>query len=155
MDEPNESFGLRLRRSRKARDLTQEQLAERVSCSRYTIRKIEADERRPSRRLAERLLHRLEIPIPERDAFIAAARGLRLSSPEVDPTTPSDGGGDAAGDRPPPWVGRGDDYRLLCSLLQRLGGGRGHVALVEGEPGIGKSRSRWPRRGPRRWTGRP
>jgi len=55
------SFGYWLRRRRKALDLTQEALAQRVSCSGFSIRKIEADERRPSRPLAERLAASLAI----------------------------------------------------------------------------------------------
>jgi tetratricopeptide (TPR) repeat protein len=47
------SFGYWLRRRRKALDLTQEALAQRVSCSGFSIRRIEADERRLSRQLAE------------------------------------------------------------------------------------------------------
>src|SRR5687768_12242117 len=48
------SFGRWLQRRRKALDLTQEELAQRVACAAETIRKIEADVRRPSRQIAER-----------------------------------------------------------------------------------------------------
>ncbi len=48
MDTSN-SFGYWVRRRRKALDLTQEELAERVGCAVITLRKIEADERRPYR----------------------------------------------------------------------------------------------------------
>lgn len=43
------TFGQWLRRSRKARDLTQTALARQVSCALSTIRKLEADELRPSK----------------------------------------------------------------------------------------------------------
>jgi TolB-like protein/DNA-binding XRE family transcriptional regulator/Tfp pilus assembly protein PilF len=79
LDERSSSFGYWLRRRRKALDLTQEALAGAVACSRYTIRKIEADERRPSRRLAERLAERLAIPGEDRAAFVAAARALHAT----------------------------------------------------------------------------
>ena len=82
MDERGErtsSFGYWLRRRRKALDLTQEELAKRVSCSRFAIRKIEADERRPSRALAERLADRLAVPAEERAAFLDAARALQAT----------------------------------------------------------------------------
>ncbi|HEV8107181.1 MAG TPA: helix-turn-helix transcriptional regulator, partial [Burkholderiales bacterium] len=62
MEERAHGFGYWLRRRRKALDLTQEALARAVSCSRFAIRKIESDERRPSRRLAERLAEKLGIP---------------------------------------------------------------------------------------------
>src|SRR5215208_3118696 len=53
--EGNASFGYWIRRRRKALDLTQDELARQVGCALSTIRKIEADERRPSRQVAERL----------------------------------------------------------------------------------------------------
>jgi len=43
------SFGYWIRRQRKALDLTQQVLAERVGCSVAAIKKIEGDERWPSR----------------------------------------------------------------------------------------------------------
>ena len=49
------SFGVWVRRRRKALDLTQDALARRVGCALSMIRKIEADERRPSRQIAELL----------------------------------------------------------------------------------------------------
>jgi len=74
--EQTHSFGYWLRRRRKALDLTQEALAQRVYCSGFTIRKIEADERRPSRHLAERLAVSLAVPEDERRDFLDAARAL-------------------------------------------------------------------------------
>jgi hypothetical protein len=56
------SFGYWLQRRRKALDLTQEQLAQRVGCAPGTIRKIEADERRPSEQLGERHRQRPRAP---------------------------------------------------------------------------------------------
>ena len=143
-----DSFGLRLRRLRKALDLTQEQLADGVSCSRYTIRKIESDERRPSRHLAQRLLQRLAVPGAERDAFLAAARGLRAAAQTPGPpglqllsasaariaASPPAAGAAA------PFVGRHAEVARLHTLLAEAAAGGGHVVLVEGEPGIGKSR---------------
>jgi len=49
------SFGYWLRRQRKALDLTQQVLAERGGCSLAAIKKIESDERRPSRQITERI----------------------------------------------------------------------------------------------------
>jgi uncharacterized delta-60 repeat protein len=82
------SFGHWLQRRRKALDLTQEQLAQRVGCAAETLRKIEADVRRPSRQIAERLAEALEIPELERAVFIKAARAElavdRLKPPTQD-----------------------------------------------------------------------
>ena len=49
------SFGYWIRRQRKALDLTQQALADRIGCSLAAIKKIESDERRASRQIAERL----------------------------------------------------------------------------------------------------
>jgi WD40 repeat protein/transcriptional regulator with XRE-family HTH domain len=82
------SFGRWLQRRRKALDLTQEELAQRVGCAAETLRKIEADVRRPSRQIAERLAEALEIPEEDRAAFVKAARAElavdRLKSPTQD-----------------------------------------------------------------------
>ena len=43
-----DSFGNWLKRKRKALDLTQAELGDQVGCSAAAIRKIEAEERRPS-----------------------------------------------------------------------------------------------------------
>src|SRR6266511_2659893 len=72
--EPISSFGFWLRRRRKALDLTQDELARQVGCAIGTIKKIETDERRPSKQLAERLADCLEIPATERADFLKAAR---------------------------------------------------------------------------------
>ena len=140
MEQSTHSFGYWLRRRRKALDLTQEELAQTVSCSRFAIRKIEADERRPSRRLAERLAEKLGIPESERAAFLDAARALRAAE-----RLPLDRQPLLAAPAPAPeeavrFVGRANEYGLLVALLARLTGGTGHVVLLEGEPGIGKSR---------------
>ena len=68
------SFGTWIKRRRKALDLTQQELAERVGCSVSLIFKIESDERRPSRQIAELLAQHLEIPPDQRDLFLKVAR---------------------------------------------------------------------------------
>ena len=75
--ETSASFGYWMRRQRKALDLTQQALADRVDYSVATIKKIEADERRPSRQMAERLADYLAIPSDRRERFIESARGVR------------------------------------------------------------------------------
>jgi len=73
------SFGEWIRRRRKALDLTQDALAGRIGCSVATIRKIEADERRPSRQVAELLAKVLDIPPTDHDLFLKVARGERAT----------------------------------------------------------------------------
>ncbi len=69
------SFGYWLRLRRKSLDLTREALADRVGCSAATIRKIEAEERRPSAQIVDRLAAIFEIPAEEQAAFLRFARG--------------------------------------------------------------------------------
>jgi transcriptional regulator with XRE-family HTH domain len=68
------SLGLWIKRRRKALDLTQDELAQRVGCSLSLIHKIEADARRPSREIAALLAEKLELPDDEQIAFIQVAR---------------------------------------------------------------------------------
>lgn len=75
------SFGEWLKRQRKATGLTQQQLAEQVSCSTITLRKMEAEERRPSAQIVERLAEIFNIPKNERSAFLRFARGDWRSGP--------------------------------------------------------------------------
>src|SRR3954467_170256 len=89
------SFGDWIRRRRRALDLTREALAGQVGCAVVTIRKIETDERRPSRQIAARLAECLLIPEQERAAFLQAARAElavdRLTLPPLPTGTPPAG----------------------------------------------------------------
>jgi tetratricopeptide (TPR) repeat protein/DNA-binding XRE family transcriptional regulator len=79
------SFGTWLRRRRKTLDLTQVELARRVGCSLQMIKKLEADERRPSPQMAVRLAECLEVAEGERPLFLRVAAGdsgaFRLEPP--------------------------------------------------------------------------
>ena len=141
MPQATASFGQWLRQQRKALDLTQEALGKLVSCSPHAIRKIEADERRPSRRLTDRLGEHLRISSIDQPAFFAAARGVlaQLSTPvQADVelcATPTD-----AAPAPMPFVGRVAQERILRTRLAQLPSHRGRTVIVEGEAGIGKTR---------------
>lgn len=74
---PVDSFGAWLRRRRKALALTQAQVAERAGCTAATIRKIEADVRKPSWQLADLLATALAVPDEQRMAFLHAARQVQ------------------------------------------------------------------------------
>ncbi|MEO8120890.1 MAG: AAA family ATPase, partial [Rhodoferax sp.] len=155
MNEQSNSFGYWLRRRRKALDLTQDALAQKVSCSTAAIKKIEAEERRPSRGLAQRLAEHLAIPAQEREAFLQAARRLLASDRfPLDALPIETKRAAAVGDAPvqvgdalaavadqkSPFVGRNNEYGQFLGLLARLTAGTGQVVLIEGEAGIGKSR---------------
>lgn len=68
------SFGTWIKRRRKALDLTQGELAQRVGCSLSLVFKIESDERRPSRQIAELLARHLDIPPDQHALFLQVAR---------------------------------------------------------------------------------
>src|SRR5262249_26507324 len=88
------TFGPMLKALRRARDLTQEQLAEQVACSVETIKKIEASRLRPSQQLAALLADALDVAAAERPAFLAAARAAPQS--ELRGAAPPRGRGVAA-----------------------------------------------------------
>lgn len=82
-DEP--SFGVWLRRQRKSHDWTQAELAQRVGCALGTVRKLETDEARPSKQLAERMAHILGIAGEDVAPLVAFARGSADAPPAIRP----------------------------------------------------------------------
>jgi predicted ATPase/transcriptional regulator with XRE-family HTH domain len=72
------SFGNWVKRRRKALDLTQRELAQRVGCSLSLIFKLESDERRPSREVAVLLARHLEIPLEQQELFLKVARQEKM-----------------------------------------------------------------------------
>ena len=79
------SFGYWVRRRRKALDLTQADLGRLVGASAAMIRKIEAEERRPSRELADLLAKHLAVSAAERESFLRAARDIATVESLVPP----------------------------------------------------------------------
>jgi predicted ATPase/class 3 adenylate cyclase/DNA-binding XRE family transcriptional regulator len=75
------SFGEWLRRRRKALGLTQEQLAQQINCSTSALRKLEAEERRPSEQMAKQLAEVFSIAPSERASFLKFARGTWEAAP--------------------------------------------------------------------------
>jgi transcriptional regulator with XRE-family HTH domain len=118
-------FGRWLQKRRRALGLTQEELAQRVGCSAATVRKIEADERRPSERVAERLMMSLQIEDDERPHFLRFARGGWSDDPltpaSVEPLPAfvrrSPAGNLSA--QLAPLVGRQQEVETVCDLLRR------------------------------------
>jgi predicted ATPase/transcriptional regulator with XRE-family HTH domain len=136
------SFGYWLRLKRKALDLTREGLADRVGYSAATIRKVEAEERRPSAQMVERLAEILDIPQDERAAFLRFARGDWKYAPNERPSiVPS-----AIGSNDLPalhnlpaqltsFVGR---QKEIAEIKQHLGASR--LVTLTGPGGTGKTR---------------
>jgi predicted ATPase/transcriptional regulator with XRE-family HTH domain len=89
--ETETSFGALISRRRKALGLLQKELALQVGCSVAGLQKIERDERRPSRAMAERLAEALDVHADERAMFVLVARGERLIErllPVAEPIVP-------------------------------------------------------------------
>ena len=143
------SFGYWVRRQRLALDLTQAALAQQVGCAPITIRKIEADERRPSRQMAERIAQCLAISDDEHETFVAAALGeqavdaLPLAQAPVVQRAPATGPGwmpaKGAEGAESGFVGRERELALLEGQLARVLEGEGRVVFVAGEAGQGKT----------------
>lgn len=137
------SFGYWVRRQRKALDLTQKALARRAACSGAMIRKIEADERKPSTELAEQLAEALAVPAGRREAFVAAARGLApvADLPLPDKPLPAAATRAQPADQLPspvtPFLGRQEELALLN---EQLAAEDTRLLTLTGAGGAGKTR---------------
>lgn len=145
MSQATTTFGQWLRGRRKAVDLTQEQLAERIGCSLGTIRKIEAGERRPSRQVADLMADHLKVPTEERRAFVEFARGLgdapsyveELSSEATLMEQPYRRTPTNLPAQPTAFVGREKELAIVRSMFWKAGV---RLVTLAGPPGIGKTR---------------
>lgn len=70
------SFGVWLRKQRRALDLTRRAFAKQVGCAEVTLRRIEAGTLKPSKELAGLILDKLDTPKAEWPQWISFARGL-------------------------------------------------------------------------------
>ncbi|MFN8492201.1 MAG: AAA family ATPase [Caldilineaceae bacterium] len=138
--EPIVSFGYWVRRRRLALDWTQATLAHQVGCSAVMIKKIEADERRPSRQLAKLLAAGLQIPEAEQLAFVQAALGEELvehlhTAPSALPPR-----GEPKHNLPAqatPFVGRTTELAQISALLADS---TCRLLTLVGPGGVGKTR---------------
>ena len=133
------SFGNWVRRQRKALDLTQQELAQRVGCSVSAILKIEADERRPSRQVAELLAKHLQMPADQTELFLRVARKEKTAdslgeisvstqlSPPLTSHIPSSLG---------PLIGRDTELAEITRLVQET---HCRMLTLTGQGGIGKT----------------
>jgi predicted ATPase/DNA-binding CsgD family transcriptional regulator len=131
------SFGRWIKLRRVALGFTQGELAKRLGCAAVTVRKIEADERRPSERLATRLAQQLQLARDEAEALLACARAggpppspevrVALLLPQVSKEIPK---------TLTPLVGR-EPEAAACALLLS---GDARLLTLTGPGGIGKTR---------------
>jgi predicted ATPase/transcriptional regulator with XRE-family HTH domain len=145
--DPEVSFGAWVTRQRKALGLTREQLAQCAGYSVSALRKIEGDERRPSRQMADLLAACLQVPPDRHPTFVQVARGhLRVErlAAVAGTTAPGLVPGDELPQPAPrlptpptPLIGREAELselaRLLCDPQCRL-------LTLAGTGGIGKTR---------------
>ena len=138
------SFGYWVQQRRQVLDLTRPELARRVGCSPVTIKKIERDERRPSRQIANLLADHLVIPDPDRDKFIRMARGefvaSTISSLELISLPAFLRMPDAPAKREDgPLVARESELAQLETHLRTALDGKGGIIFITGEAGNGKT----------------
>ena len=139
------SFGNWVRKRRKALDLTQQELASRVGCSPSLVFKIESDERRPSRQIAELLAEKLEIPADQHTLFLKIARQEKSTSsldalPPLSPIEPVTHPKPKPGNLPvppTPLVGRENEVSVIIHQLLEPAC---RLLTLTGPGGIGKTR---------------
>lgn len=145
------SFGTWVRRRRKALDLTQQELAKQIGCSPSLIFKIESDERRPSRQMAELLAEKLDVPAEQRPLFLKTARQEKspdsldvipplsqlASSPEGEAVPPPKPAHSHLPVSPTPLIGREHELNLIPKQLHEPSC---RLLTLTGPGGIGKTR---------------
>jgi predicted ATPase/DNA-binding XRE family transcriptional regulator len=134
------SFGIWIKRRRKVLDLTQADLAQRVGCSVSAIVKIEADERRPSRQVAELLAQHLEIPSDQRELFLKVARQEKAADILGEQPFPSQHAVRLASHlplSPGPLIGREFELAEITRLMEDS---KCRLLTLTGAGGIGKTR---------------
>lgn len=138
------SFGEWVQQRRLALDLTRPALARLVGCAPVTLKKIERDERRPSRQIAALLATHLVIPEHDREKFLQMARGefvaTALASPDLVSLPPFLWGTTETATRHlPPLVAREEELAQLDGKLNAALVRKGMITFITGEAGDGKT----------------
>jgi predicted ATPase/transcriptional regulator with XRE-family HTH domain len=138
------SFGEWLKQRREQLRLTQRELASTSHCSVAMIKKIEADERRPSPELARLLALALKLPDSDQERFVEVACGdrpvdfLPQSQPQVtfSPTSPIHAPVSLPNSTTP-FIGRAGE---LIEIAERLAEPNCRLLTLVGPGGVGKTR---------------
>lgn len=127
------SFGYWLHQRRRALDLTQQELADRVGCARITLRRIENDAIKPSKALALILFEKLGISEPERARWVDFARGRSPlpSSLPIPPQQPRTNLPAALTS----FIGREKEQEDVTKLIRKH-----RLVTLTGSGGVGKTR---------------
>jgi predicted ATPase/DNA-binding XRE family transcriptional regulator len=134
------SFGEWLKRQRGARGWTQKQLALQLNCSISALRKMEAEERRPSAQVIQRLAEIFEIPQDEHKSFLRFARGdwRAISSREPEDAAWRVSQVASRSNLPTSWtsfIGREQEIDEVENLIAK-----NRLVTLAGAGGIGKTR---------------
>jgi len=147
------TFGQWVKQRRKALGLTQGELGQLVFCSAVMIKKIEANQRRPSVQIARLLVRYLKIPRKHQATFISLARP-DLSPEQIDEivityehtpsgaviqriTNTSTGSAQRLPVPITPLIGRTEEVAAICSLLLDP---EVRLVTLTGAGGMGKTR---------------
>ena len=138
------SFGYWIQRRRKAMDMTRPELARRVGCAVVTIKKIEQDERKPSRQMALLLAEHLAIQEAVREDFLEMARGkyvpdARLSKGTLGIPPSLQFGAQLSKNRDAHFVERQPELARLKAWLAQASAGSGRPGFILGDAGSGKT----------------
>jgi predicted ATPase/DNA-binding XRE family transcriptional regulator len=128
----SQSFGDWVKQQRRRLDLSQTDLAARISYSVDLLRKVEQGRQKPSRALAKKLVQALQVPESEHDLWLNFARGLSDKMPGESATH-------SASDLLPfePLIGRQQELNYLLKTIRNP---QCRLLTVTGLSGIGKTR---------------
>jgi predicted ATPase/DNA-binding XRE family transcriptional regulator len=139
---PDVSFGEWLKRHRKFLGLTQEQLARCLNCSTIMVRKMEAEQRRPSAQMIEQLAEIFHISLDERTSFLRfahsdtqfAPKGAKEKAPWRESAEP------ARSNVPVPITSLVGREKEIADVQEYLLKDDIRLVTLIGPPGIGKTR---------------
>ena len=131
------TFGIWLRQQRRQLDWTQAELAQRVDYSVATIRKLERDELRPSKQLAERLAQVLDVAVTQQSSLVSFARATPTASLQPDAQPIDEPRRSNLPAQLTPFFGRTAE---IVELTQHLNNPSARLITIVGPGGMGKTR---------------